>query len=160
MFSEDDKNVTSIFEVPNIDKESDNTESDNYESDNDTITTTDAIADVTELNMLDELSISKPVLVRSIGHNKWIFGMCQLMKDSTLNNFVVHEINISGCQTLFGTICGKIWKYYVERDTLDKNKLYHITEEYSSDRTLINKNIYECTQNDYDHCNELLESLL
>ena len=59
MFSEDDKNVTSIFEVPNIDKEGDNTESDNYESDNDTITTTDAIADVTELNMLDELSINK-----------------------------------------------------------------------------------------------------
>ena len=157
MFSEDDKNVTSIFEVPNIDKEGDNTESDNYESDNDTITTTDAIADVTELNMLDELSISKPALVRSIRHNKWIFGMCQLIKDSTLNYFVVHENNISSFKTPLGITYHKTWKYYVQRDTLDKNKLYHITEEYSSDKTLVNKNIHDCTQNDYDYCNELLK---
>jgi len=154
MFSEDDRNVTSIFEIPNIDKESDDDE-----SDNDTITTTDAIADVTELNMLDELSFSKPVLVRSIRHNKWIFGMCQLIKDSTLNDFVVHENNISSYKNPLGITCGKIWKYYVERDTVDKNILYHITEEYSSDRILINKSIHNCTQNDYDYCNELLESL-
>ena len=57
MFSEDDNNVTSIFGLVNTDH------GDDEESDNETVNTTAAVTDAAELDMLDESSFSKPVLI-------------------------------------------------------------------------------------------------
>jgi len=116
MFSEDDNNVTSIFGLVNTDH------GDDEESDNETVNTTAAVTDAAELDMLDESSFSKPVLMRSIGHNKWIFGMVQLMKNPSLHEFMICENIIRAGDTPFSNSCAKIWHYYVERDTNDKNK--------------------------------------
>ena len=150
MFSEDDTNVTSIFGLVNTDH------GDDEESDNETVNTTAAVTDAAELDMLDESSFSKPVLMRSIGHNKWIFGMVQLMKNPSLHEFMICENIIRGGDTPFSNSCAKIWHYYVERDTNDKNKIYQITEEYTPDFKLLNKQVHASTPYDYTQCDDFL----
>lgn len=150
MFSEDDTNVTSVFGLVNTEH------GDDEESDDETVNTTGAVTDAAELDMLDESLFSKPVLMRSIGHNKWILGMVHLMKNPSVHEFMICENIVCACDTPFGNTCAKIWHYYVKRDTSDKNKIYQITEEYTPDFKLLNKQVHASTPHDYAHCDSFL----
>ena len=151
MQSKDDHNFTSVFGIANTGEE-EYDDDDDDDDDDDTVNTTAAITEPAELDILEELPLSLPILMRTIGHNKWIDAMIQLTQNKTMNEFIIsiQEIPI-GCPN------GRIWKYYVQRDTNDKNKLYQITEEYNHNKILLNKQKLDCSQYDCKLCAEWID---
>ena len=92
--------------------------------------------------------IDKPVLLRQIGNNKWIFGLINLLKDPKNDIFVIshQDIPIGSYANRENNKCGNIWKHYVKRHN---NIFYKVTEKYDLFHELLIKEESEVLDFEY-----------